>query len=350
MLLVRKLKLHLGSIVLAVTLIAAGASWQAWHSHQTDRFPTGSSWPGIVIGSVAAGIILFELLLWPRKWLRRFRLFPTKYWMVAHIWLGLATGPLAYIHSGYRFGGTFSTTLMGLLFFVLLSGIYGWVIQMVLPRWMLGNLPYETITSQIDDVSIQAALNARRMLTVAYGPKPQGLRKLPNLDGFASDMSGAVTVRKGKQEIKAIVIGAVQRRDTKGLHIEVDSGNEFNEEDGSELWRQYAAVIEPFMLNGIPLSYGEASKNQAQKETNLKSPVRTRQKMVDWFSMLRDSCSSSAQPIVNRLEKLTEQRMQYDAQRRAQSWLHGWIAFHASVSVVLGVLLVAHIVLALKYM
>lgn len=270
--------------------------------------------------------------------------------MVAHIWLGLATGPLAYIHSGYRFGGTFSTTLMGLLFFVLLSGIYGWVIQMVLPRWMLGNLPYETITSQIDDVSIQAALNARRMLTVAYGPKPQGLRKLPNLDGFASDMSGAVTVRKGKQEIKAIVIGAVQRRDTKGLHIEVDSGNEFNEEDGSELWRQYAAVIEPFMLNGIPLSYGEASKNQAQKETNLKSPVRTRQKMVDWFSMLRDSCSSSAQPIVNRLEKLTEQRMQYDAQRRAQSWLHGWIAFHASVSVVLGVLLVAHIVLALKYM
>ncbi len=348
MLLVRKLKLHLGSIVVAVSLISAGAFWQAWYSHQADRSPTGSSWPGIVIGSVAAGIILFELLLWPRKWLRRFRLFPTKYWMVAHIWLGLATGPLAFIHSGYRFGGTFSTTLMSLLFFVLLSGIYGWVIQMVLPRWMLGNLPYETITGQIDDVSIQAALNARRMLTVAYGPKPEGLRKLPNLDSFASDMSGVVTVRKGRQEVKAIVIGAVQRRDTKGLHIEVDSGNEFNAEDGLELWRQYATVIEPFMLSGIPLTYGEALKNQTH--TNLKSPVRTRQKMIDWFSMLRDSCSSSAQPIVNRLEKLTEQRIQYDAQRRAQSWLHGWIAFHASASIVLGVLLVAHIVLALKYM
>lgn len=350
MLLIRKLKLHLGSIVLAVAMIAAGAFWQAWHSHQADRSPTGSSWPGIVIGSVAAGIILFELLLWPRKWLRRFRLFPTKYWMVAHIWLGLATGPLAFIHSGYRLGGTFSTTLMVLLLFVLLSGIYGWVIQMVLPRWMLGNLPYETITGQIDDVSIQAALNARRMLTVAYGPKPEGLQKLPNLDGFVSDMSGVVTVRQGRQEVRAIVIGAVQRRDTKGLHIEIDSGNEFNEEDGRELWGQYATVIEPFMLRGIPLSYGEATSPQAQKETSPKSPISTRQKMIDWFSMLRDSCSSSTRTIVNHLEKLTEQRLQYDAQRRAQSWLHGWIAFHASASVVLGVLLVAHIVLALKYM
>ena len=350
MLLVRKLKLHLGSIIFACALIAAGAFWQAWHANHANRSPTGSSLPGIVIGSVAAGIILFELLLWPRKWLRRFRLFPTKYWMVAHIWLGLATGPLAYIHSGYRLGGTFSTTLMGLLLFVLLSGIYGWVIQMVLPRWMLGNLPYETITGQIDDVSIQAALNARRMLTVAFGPKPEGLQKLPNLDSFASDMSGAVTVKKGRKEVKAIVIGAVQRRDTKGLHIEVDSGSEFNAEDGRELWRQYAMVIEPFVLRGIPLSYGEATSTQTQKETSLKSPISTRQKMIDWFSMLRDSCSSSTQPIVNRLEKLTEQRLQYDAQRRAQSWLHGWIAFHASTSVVLGVLLVAHIVLALKYM
>ncbi len=350
MLLVRKLKLHLGSIIFACALIAAGAFWQAWHTNHANRSPTGSSLPGIVIGSVAAGIILFELLLWPRKWLRRFRLFPTKYWMVAHIWLGLATGPLAYIHSGYRLGGTFSTTLMVLLLFVLLSGIYGWVIQMVLPRWMLGNLPYETITGQIDDVSIQAALNARRMLTVAFGPKPEGLQKLPNLDSFASDMSGAVTVKKGRKEIKAIVIGAVQRRDTKGLNIEVDSGSEFNAEDGRELWRQYAMVIEPFVLRGIPLSYGEATSTQTQKETSLKSPISTRQKMIDWFSMLRDSCSSSAQPIVNRLEKLTEQRLQYDAQRRAQSWLHGWIAFHASTSVVLGVLLVAHIVLALKYM
>ena len=346
MLLIRKLRLHLGSILLAILLVVGGAIWQAWYSNSSGRTASGSSVPGLVIGGVAAAIILFELLLWPRKKFRRWKLFPTKYWMVAHIWLGLATGPLAYIHAGYRLGGTFSTTLMCLLLFVLVSGIYGWVMQMVLPKWMLGNLPYETIANQIDDVSVQAALTARRMLTVAYGPKPDGLQKLPNLDSQSAKMSGAVTVKNGGNEVKAIVIGAVQRRDSNRARIEIDADNEFNAEDGKELWRQYAAVIEPFMLQAIALSDGDALR----RKTGEMSPVRTWQKSVDWFSLLRDSCSATARPIVDRLEELTIQRLQYDAQRRAQAWLHGWIAFHASVSVILGVLLVTHIILALKYM
>ena len=346
MLLIRKLKLHLGSIALAVLLVLVGAVWQAAYSHSTGRMASGSSLPGLVVGSVAAAIILFELLLWPRKKFRRWKLFPTKYWMVAHIWLGLATGPLAFIHSGYRLGGTFSTTLFCLLLFVLASGIYGWVMQIVIPKWMLGNLPYETIACQIDDVSIQAALNARRMLTVAYGPKPVGLSKLANLDSVSAKMSGAVISPNGPGEAKAIVIGAVQRRDSSRSRIEVDAENEFNADDGKELWRQYAAVIEPFMLDGISILEGKST----QRESNKQSQVWTRQKSVDWFSLLRDSCSSTARPIVDRLEELSVQRLQYDTQRRAQAWLHGWIAFHASVSVLLGVLLVTHIILALKYM
>jgi len=345
-LLIRKLKLHFGSILVAISLVVGGAIWQAWYSHSSGRNASGSSLPGLVVGGVAAAIILFELLLWPRKKLRRWKLFPTKYWMVAHIWLGLATGPLAFIHSGYRFGGTFSTTLMCLLLFVLASGIYGWIIQVILPKWMLGNLPFETIANQIDDVSVQSALNARRMLTVAYGPKPEGLRKLTNLDSMSAKMSGTVTIQDGSDEVKAIVVGAIQRRGSNRNRIEIDTDSEFNADDGIELWRQYAAVVEPFMLQGIAVSKGEASRRQ----TGEKSPISTQQKSSDWFALLRDSCSATARPIVDRLEELTIQRLQYDIQRRAQAWLHGWIAFHASVSIVLGVLLVTHIILALKYM
>ena len=210
--------------------------------------------------------------------------------MVAHIWFGLATGPLAFIHAGYRFGGTFSATLMGLLLFVLVSGIYGWVMQIVIPKWMIGNLPYETIACQIDDVSVQAALNARRMMTVAYGPKPDGLRKLANLDSLSAKMSGAVTIQDGRNEVKAIVIGAVQRRDSNRSRIEIDAESEFNADDGKELWKQYSAVIEPFVLEGIALSDGEGVRLQAE----VKSPVQTRQKSEDWFSLLRDSCSATA--------------------------------------------------------
>lgn len=266
--------------------------------------------------------------------------------MVAHIWFGLATGPLAFIHSGYQFGGTFSSTLMLLLLFVLLSGIYGWVMQMLIPKWMLGNLPFETIACQIDDVSVQAALNARRMLTVAYGPKPEGLMKLANLDALSAAMSGAVTVRDGRKEVKAIVIGAVQRRDTNRSQIATNTDNEFHAEDGRELWKQYAAVVEPFMLQGVVYLDDDARA----RPSTVKSPVRSRQTTSDWFSLIRGSCSATARPIIDRLEELTVQRHQYDSQRRAQAWLHGWIAFHACASVLLGVLLVTHIILALKYM
>ena len=346
MLLIRKLRLHLGSILLSILLVFGAVIWQASYSLSMGRMASGSSFPGLVIGIVAAAIILFELLLWPRKKLRRWKLFPTKYWMVAHIWLGLATGPLAFIHSGYRFGGTFSTTLLFLLLFVLASGTYGWIMQMVIPKWMLGNLPYETIACQIDDVSIQAALNARRMLTVAYGPKPDGLRKLPNLDSMSAKLSGAVTIQQGRGESKAIVIGSVQRRDAGRSRIEIDAENEYYADDGKELWRQYSAVLEPFMLDGIALSEGAVRQKKGSKS----SPLGTRQKSVVWFRMLRDSCSTTASPIVDQLEELSVQRLQYETQRRAQAWLHGWIAFHASVSVLLGVLLITHIILALKYM
>jgi len=152
--------LHYGPIALATLLIVVGAAWQ-FSTGPKDQSVSGSSLPGLVIGSIAAGIILFELLLWPRKRLRKYKLGRTKFWVAYHLWLGLACGPLAFIHSGFRFGGTFSTILMILLILVLGSGVFGWIMQMVIPRWMLGNLPQETIPSQIDDVSLLSALESR---------------------------------------------------------------------------------------------------------------------------------------------------------------------------------------------
>ncbi len=346
MLLVRKIRIHVGPILLAVILIVGTAAWQRWASRSFGANVSGSSLPGLVAGSIAAAIIFFELLLWPRKRLRRFKLFPTKFWLSAHLWLGLATGPLALIHSGYRFGGTFSTALMCLLFFVLASGIYGWMMQIVIPKWMLGNLPFETIGSQIDDVSIQNALDARRMLTVAFGPKPSGLTKLANLDEISAKMRGSSMVRDQDGRVSQIVVGAIQRRGDSRSLLEMENVEmEFNSLDGKEVWRQYASVVEPFLLRGIPLSMENTSAR-----SNRLSPLRTPLKTDDWFGLLRESCSLNAVPVLESLKELCEQRHQFNAQRRANAFLHGWIAIHAGVSVMLGILLLTHIVLALKYL
>jgi len=365
-LLARNFKLHAGWILIVITLIVGGASWQAVASQNAGRSVGGSSLVGIVLGSIAATIILFELLLWPRKKFRKYKLGPTRYWMAGHIWLGLASGPLAFIHAGYRFGGTFSSLLMYLLIFVLASGIYGWIMQLVIPRWMLSNLPSETISGQIDDVAVQNALDARRMLTVAYGPKPDGLTKLTNLDDATASLN---LVRVAGQSFskdtaqKQVVVGAVQRRGPSRGRSNLQSDFDVDPSDSSIVWKEYAAVIDVYLLNGIQgirtrvARVATAQQQRIGHHAKVVHPSRdgvsqlqSYQKAKNWFSLLREGCSPSSSVILDRLEDFCDQKRQFDIQRRTQSWLHSWIAVHASISVLLGVLLVAHIILAIRYM
>ena len=340
--------LHYGPIALASLLIILGGVWQFW-TVSKDASVSGSTLPGLVVGSVAAGIILFELLLWPRKRLRKYKLGRTKFWVAYHLWLGLACGPLAFIHSGFRFGGAFSTILMILLLLVLASGVFGWIMQVVIPRWMLGNLPQETIPSQIDDVSLLSALENRQMLTVALGGKPPNTGKLVMLeDQLATLRSGGslpsmnlTPQAESPNKSNAIIVGAMQRRDPQRVSISNDLADDLTPADRAEIWKQYTLVIEPFLLRNVVSSGTQSVK---------RSPIRTLQKTQDWFKNLRESCSASAGPILDCLQGSVEQRLQFDAQRMAHAWLHRWIAFHAGISVTLGVLLIVHIIQSLRYM
>lgn len=348
MLLARKMHLHYGPIALASLLILGGGLWQ--YSLGTNEDPaSGSSPAGLVVGSIAAGIILFELLLWPRKRLRKYKLGRTKFWVAYHLWLGLACGPLAFIHSGFRFGGTFTTFLMALLVLVLASGVFGWVMQVFIPRWMLGNLPQETIPSQIDDVSLLSALENRQMLTVTLGPKPPNTGKLVVLDDQLDALKSGRSLPSmtldpttpAIQKSKAIVVGALQRRDPQRVSFGQELADDLNASDRSEIWKQYTLVVEPFLL-----------RNVISKSTQVasRSPIRNLQGAQEWFKNLQTSCSDSANPILIALQSTVEQRLQFDAQRMAHAWLHRWIAFHAGISVMLGVLLLVHIIQSLRYM
>ncbi len=325
MLLARHFRHHLPWICLALTLVISSVLWHAYASRVAGRWIGGSSLTGLVIGSVATLIILSELLLWPRKKLRRYRLGRAKSWMSAHLWLGLATGPLALVHSGYHFGGTLSTLLMCLLAVVLLSGIYGWLLQTIIPKWMLVNLPAETIVSQIEHVSRQAVQDARTMLTVACGVSP----------AEQSDLAESRwNTAEAAEDAKAmIVIGAVSQRGGLRGRTLVTAQVQVEPEDQQTIWRQYLSFIEPFLL-------GNSSPDRSLADN---------QRSEQWFSMFRSSCSSTASEVIDRLEDLCQQRRQFNTQDKAHRWLHNWIAIHASISILLAVLLVAHIVLAIRF-
>ncbi|MGI9470363.1 MAG: hypothetical protein ACR2NZ_02445, partial [Rubripirellula sp.] len=149
--------------------------WYLTESYSSGHWLSGGSAAGLSCGVVAGFIILFEMGLSPKKWLRRIKwLGPAKYWMAAHLWLGLASLPLAIAHSGMVLGGWLPATFMILFLLTIASGVYGWVLQNVLPKWMLRHLPVETIYGQIDHVSRVTVEDAQRLLVATCGPEESG--------------------------------------------------------------------------------------------------------------------------------------------------------------------------------
>ncbi len=97
--------------------------------HQT----VGGTPLGLIFGAIALGIFVFAALLGVRKKLPIFRVGSVPFWLRGHIWLTLLTIPLILLHSGFRFGGGMTTVLMILYAVVMVSGIYGLILQNKLP-------------------------------------------------------------------------------------------------------------------------------------------------------------------------------------------------------------------------
>jgi len=125
---------HWSWIAFVMLATAAAIAWYVHHAKASGRLPGGASLPGLAFGIAAAAIMVFELLLWPRKLLRRWRLGSAKSWLRAHIWLGLFTVPLVLLHSGFHWGGTLSTALAMLFILIIASGIFGLWTQ----QWQIG--------------------------------------------------------------------------------------------------------------------------------------------------------------------------------------------------------------------
>lgn len=130
---------------------------------------------GLVFGTIALAIFIFAALLGVRKKLVLWRVGTVQRWMRAHIWLTLLTIPLVLLHCGYRLGGPMTTLLVVLYLIVMVSGIYGLVLQHYLPATMMERLPAESVYEQIPHIRAQLLAAAKKMhdsFKPAPGPAP----------------------------------------------------------------------------------------------------------------------------------------------------------------------------------
>jgi hypothetical protein len=72
-----------------------------------------------------------------------------KTWLRGHVWLGMFSGVLILLHSGFRWGGTLELILVILTLLVLGTGVVGLLIQQIVPRLLTARIsaeaPYEQI-------------------------------------------------------------------------------------------------------------------------------------------------------------------------------------------------------------
>jgi hypothetical protein len=93
-----------------------------------------------------------------------------QFWLRGHLWLGALTLPVALFHSGFRFGGPLEQWLMGMFLVVILTGLYGVVVQQLIPRLMRLEVPQETFLSQVGHLANRQRLLCDREVAKACGP------------------------------------------------------------------------------------------------------------------------------------------------------------------------------------
>ncbi len=317
--------LHRAWLIFTLVTTLACAAWYARTGWTSGRLPGGGSWPGFSFGVVAAAICLFafSLVLRKTRWLRTRRsllglpLGSARFWMAAHIWLGLLAVPLVAMHAGFAFGGTLSWLLAWSFIAVIASGVFGLAMQNVLPRMMIDAVPEETVYSQIDEVGRQFAADAVRLAKL-YG-------------GSAADDRWADLEREPAE--LAATVGAPRRVGTivpRSRQPQVDLPRAA---DSPELHRALEDDVVAFLRTGRSPS----------------GQLATLQRATWYFDDLRRRVRPEARPAVQEIETLCARRRQLNLQQKMHVWLHGWLSIHLPLSAALLILLAAHIVGALIY-
>lgn len=311
-------KWHLPWLVVCLLLTVAGGAWYSVSAWTLGALPGGSSLPGLVSG-VFAGLLFFYLFAYglrkiaPLRWW--FRLRPTKFWLAQHIWFGLLTLPMVAMHCSLltRWGGILTMVFLFTYFAVIVSGIWGLWMQQSIPRLMLQEVPEEANYYQLGELAEQLRREADLLVFAACGPE----------------------TREGRDELALLqshqdVLLAVRKGRGSGILRDIPRHPLANTEPLRQYFRQ---EVEPYLRRST-LKRGSAGLHARMKGE---------------FGDLRKMINPEAVGVVDTLEALCDHRRQFDEQTQLHLRLHNWIVVHQSLSAVLLLLLVFHVVSAVWY-
>lgn len=299
-------------VVCLVLLVIATVIYVPYHRGAYNG-PSGGSWPGLIYGIIGLALMLFAGLLGARRKVPTWRLGRGASWLRGHIWLGLLSYPIIFFHSGFQFGGSLTLVLMILFTIVVLSGIFGVILQQFLPRMMMTQVPLETIYEQIDSIVEQLRSDADNLVYALSGTV-----QIPPPAGAAEPRAGGGVARQGEP------------RPTEPNPRPAPAGPLLGSDTFANI---YTGDIRPFLECDLPRN----------------GPLSTPAKANAMFQFLRTSLPAPLHETVSEIESICDERRQLNQQKQLHHWLHGWLLLHVPLSLALLLLAAVHAVMAVRY-
>lgn len=139
---------------LALLLCAACVAAYVWHEPSTSQLkPYGGTWLGYTLGTIAAVLIVWLMLLGVRKRSYSSTLGSVQGWTSAHVFLGGSLIVIATLHCAFEFGWNIHTLAYALMVLVVGSGMFGVFSYLLYPARITNNLAGETLDSLLFKMS-----------------------------------------------------------------------------------------------------------------------------------------------------------------------------------------------------
>ncbi|HEY7088474.1 MAG TPA: hypothetical protein VH518_10320 [Tepidisphaeraceae bacterium] len=308
---------HRPWLIFSVVLLVLSGAWY-WYdvTRGPDSLngPSGGSATGITFGIIGSAFMLFAGLFTMRKKIRTWRIGRAEFWMRGHLWLGTLALPMIWLHGGFRHGGTLTTALMWITYAIVLSGIFGAILQHFLPRVMTQQVKDESIYEQIPRVIGHLNTEAEDVVAVC-GPENG-----EELEQWRQRRKAAIEERTDRflltsqrcSELVAILSAAPV-------------------EGSGPLREFYKSQVKPYLSGTQAAVLEDAGRSGAvfsQQRYLLPPPLH--------------------EPLAD-LQRICDEVRELHTQQRMHRWLHGWLLIHIPLAMALLVLAVVHVIVALRY-
>jgi len=285
----------------ATGLLACGAYF--YFSRKASGAHFGGTPAGLAFGIAGYLCMLFAVLLSVRKKFTTWRIGKAQTWMRGHLWLGLLSYPLIWLHADWSWGSGLALCLMLLLSAVVLTGVAGAVIQHYLPHIMTDTLASETIYYESASVQKQLVKEAETLVEPLF--------------------------RKGTQY--GLLVPASERTAAReGVTTLV----RFAGQSGQKLQAAYTDTIKPYLDE--PKAYHHKLGDKRTAEV--------------LFAELRMVVPKEAYALIDDLEGICRDKRDLDRQSRFHNFMYLWLLVHVPLSFLLIGLGLLHAVIAWHYL